>query len=165
MKLGHIAAAVVLSISIPFAGAAQPAGAASSHTVILQGTIDVWECCGFLDSDDRQTRDFNRSLRLVHGEHKWFKEEECAGGEARGELTVNVRVLSDDTLQVWSILNLWEGGSCQSLDRDGYESGATRYLSLGTAQTWVLNARNDEFHSEDAAKAWFSVIHKVAPGG
>ncbi|MFJ4469617.1 hypothetical protein ACIP2X_19315 [Streptomyces sp. NPDC089424] len=164
MKLGRIAAAAVISISIPFVGAAQPAEAANKHTARLQGTINVYECCGFLGAaSDTQEREFDRTLRLAHGEHKWFKETECAGGEARGELTVNVRMVSDETLQVWSVLNLWEGGSCGSLDRDGYQSGATRLLPSGTAQTWVLSAANDEWHSADTTKAWFSVTHKVAP--
>ncbi|GGQ15782.1 hypothetical protein GCM10010249_38080 [Streptomyces roseolilacinus] len=165
MKLGRIAAAAVLAASIPFVGTAQPAAAANTHTVTLQGTMEVVECCGLFGASDKQIRDINRSVRLTHGQAELFKETVCAGGEARGELRVNVRVRSSEALVVVPTLRLFEGSSCSNLDLDGQGLGGGRNLPLGTAQTWVLNAFNNEFHSADYASAWFSVIHKIGPGG
>ncbi|MFE0539106.1 hypothetical protein ACFW20_34320 [Streptomyces nigra] len=163
-----MAATALLAASIPFASAAQPAAAANSHSVTLSGTIEVYECCGFLSDSDTQRRDFEVSFLLNHagaGQRTVLKASVCAGGEARGELRVGVNLQGSEVLVTRPTLRLFEGSDCDNFDLDDQHIGEVRNLPLGTAQTWVLFAANTEFHSSDTATAWFSVIHKTGPGG
>ncbi|MYW15254.1 hypothetical protein GT039_06535 [Streptomyces sp. SID2955] len=157
MKVPRLAAIAVLLAPIPFAGAAEPVGAAQVHAVFAHGHLRVYECCSFLSPSHTVIVDFSKHLVLTHArptEHFWVKG--CAGDQARGELRVDLRLTESEEVVTKARLKLYEGSTCDNLDLDGADSRST-VTGEGQSRRLLFEVWNDEFHSNDTATADFTV--------
>ncbi|MFI1452185.1 hypothetical protein [Streptomyces roseus] len=163
MKLGRVIAAAILLSPLPFSASVEPATAATTHTVVIKGSLQVSSCCGLLGTgDETRTETFTRVATLTR-DHPTASllVSKCAGGEARGDLRFKVR-LNGALVFTTSDLKLFEESVCDNNDLDDESSEFTvspprrsRHVNLSTM--------NSEFHSPDEALAQFTVIHTVSP--
>ncbi len=157
MKFGRVVAAAVLLTPIPFIGIAEPAAAARTHTVSIEGTLVVGNgghAREFLDIDARVNLTHTSPIR-----HPQF--EICANDEARGVLLFTLTLNRFDEVGVTPVLYLYEGSSCGTRDLDATASAERRLIPLGGNRTWSMVAKNDEFLSFDVAQADFTVTQGV----
>jgi hypothetical protein len=164
MKLGHIMAAAVLLAPIPFVGMTEPAAAASTHTVVLSGTLFAYDGGSVFGSGDDKTKDFDKRVNLTHDEPRArLKFVECAGDETRAELSVELRLTQTESVSVQPTLYLYEESACNNTDRDGSQQATARRLAGGQSRHWFLKVFNDEASSFDFVWADLTVTHNVVP--
>ncbi|MFD0356254.1 fibronectin type III domain-containing protein [Streptomyces sp. NPDC127110] len=90
----------------------------------------------------------------------------CAGGETRGELSVQVHLRSDEMVVATPTLRIYEGSSCNSNDLDGTSGGLQQGIRPGgrSPSNWQMSVENGEVGSPDYARVNFSVSQKGGTG-
>ncbi|MFD9454949.1 fibronectin type III domain-containing protein [Streptomyces sp. NPDC059985] len=157
MKVGHVIGATVLLTPVLFVGMTEPASARNTHTVTIQGVLNVRDAGGQVSGDA-----FTEPINLTHDSPTGsFRVERCAGGQTRGVLSVTVRLNSTETVSPSAVLYLYEGTDCKSNDLEG--TARTRAtdgpLLMGRIRDRELSVKNGEFLSDDSAHAELSIEH------
>ncbi|MFF5449361.1 hypothetical protein [Streptomyces sp. NPDC012888] len=166
MSLLRAAAAAALTIPLLCVWSAPPAAAATTHTIAMTGTMTVKNAGGAFDDDTVQTFDLRKLVRLTHDKPQdTLVRSHCVANQTVGELTVHVRLRSDEMVVATPTLRLFEGSSCLSRDLDGQSEGIQQGMRPGGSLTGArLSVRNTEPLSPDSASATFSLKHTTGSG-
>ncbi|MEU9292052.1 fibronectin type III domain-containing protein [Streptomyces sp. NPDC048275] len=157
MKLGHAMAAAVLLTPILFVGMTEPATARNTHAVVIAGSLHVDDYGG-----DDAVRFFREVVNLTHDKPKaWPVIEQCAGGETRGTLSIELRLNNSETLYARPGLYLHEESTCNNNDLDGIQLPRSRTIAMGKEVSWHLIEQNGEPLSYDKVTASFTVTHTI----
>ncbi|GAA3372406.1 hypothetical protein GCM10020367_27200 [Streptomyces sannanensis] len=162
-RLRYAVAAAVLATPMLVMGTAQPASAATFHTVTLTGDMHVYNSAGIFKYESTGDFHFERHVTLTHdhpdGTLSYWA---CEGGETRGVLTVDLHLNPWETVTMAPRLQLFEGSSCSSGDLDGEQYGLERGFLPGETRTWYLKAVNGEILSGDMASVNFKLTHSTS---
>ncbi|MFD3699641.1 hypothetical protein ACFWUZ_26525 [Streptomyces sp. NPDC058646] len=164
MKLAYLTAAAVLLAPIAFV--AQPAQAFNTHTVILTGTLEVYDHGGLFGGSATSTDAFDRRVTLTHNRPRAsVLVVECAGGETRAELRVTLMLLGSEVVSSGPRLRLYEESRCDNNDLDDENWPVAKNVALNTSRGWRLYVSNDEWGSYyDSADAAFAVTNWPGAG-
>jgi hypothetical protein len=88
--------------------------------------------------------------------------ERCAGGEARAEVSLTLTLLGDNKLSVAGTLNLFEGASCTTGDRED-TSSSTLEVIPGGQRSYALSAKSTGVGGGDSASLELTIRNASAP--
>ncbi|CAM5468350.1 hypothetical protein [Streptomyces avidinii] len=163
MKLGHVIAAAVLMAPVPFI-VTEPAAAANTHTVGVEGSISVTDGGGWLAGPPFGRQEtFSQEFNLTHDDPTVWPvvAELCVRGQTNGTLSVQLRLNRDETVYIYPALYLNEESECNNDDLDAADLARSRTIAANRETTWVLRAENKNPFSPDTASARVAVTHRI----
>jgi hypothetical protein len=127
--------------------------------VTVQGKMYVVDNEYFGDEEDDKDIFESRGLSPFNRRDQIVVPPFCVGAEVRVELTIDLRLESDNTTVVATgEAKLFEGTDCDTDDLDDRESfGVT--VAAGTGQSVHLHLKNTEFQGGDTADIDFQVVN------
>lgn len=131
--------------------------AAVSHLVTVSGSMELNDDETWPEDDERGRYEISGSRRLTHSSPEGaIVIIRCVGGEVRGELHVTLRLKTNNQVTVTPTLDLYEGTSCSTRNRENSRAGSPENLRLGGWVRWSdLGVRS----FGDWASASFTVTH------
>jgi hypothetical protein len=140
-------------------GGAQPAAAASYHTVTIKGTMTLHDYETVGSDEHRAVSIPSQYLNLSHSKTRdAFSFTACVGGEVSGYFVLHISLGADELVTYQPELTLYEGTSCASRDRDGYFKGAARTLR---PNYFVQNRWIRVSNTAESANDWVRVDYEV----
>jgi hypothetical protein len=135
--------------------------AATMRSVRITGTLKV--------VDDEVIGQHTASLTIREdvllnpaSKAKTVSLERCAGGETRAELRISLVLSADNSVKATTTLQLFEGTSCSSDDREDTKSSAVD-LAAGEGNTQSLTAKSTGFGGGDSAHVELAITNAQAP--
>jgi hypothetical protein len=135
--------------------------AASMRSVRITGTLKV--------VDDEVIGSHSASLSIREdvllnpsSKAKTISLERCAGGETRAEVRIALVLSADNSVKATTTLQLFEGASCNTDDREDTKS-AVAELAAGESASQILNAKNSGFGGGDSARLQLAITNSQAP--
>ncbi|MEV8535212.1 hypothetical protein [Streptomyces sp. NPDC051211] len=166
MKLPRAAAAATLPIPLLCMWMAPPAAAATTHTIVMTGTMTVVNGGGIGHGSSRGTFDIPKTEHVTHDKPvDTIVISKCVGDETVGELTVHLQLRRDEMVVASPTFRLFEGSSCLTRDLDGQAEAIQHGMKPGQSLTnWRLSARNGEALSDDSGSVTFNLKHNTGSG-